>query len=138
VDRVFLDTNVFLLAVGKDSPQRQACLDVLDAASRGDLEAVTSSEVLQEILHVRARRGSLDEALQLASEASQLVAETLPVRGDDVLSACTTLAKHAKIDVRDAIHVAVMKAGRIHTIISTDTDFDAIREIRRIDPKDAV
>ena len=87
---------------------------------------------------MRARRGSLDEALQLAREASQLVAETLPVTGDDVLSACTTLAKHAKIEMRDAIHVAVMKAARIHKIISTDTDFDAIREIRRVDPKDAV
>jgi predicted nucleic acid-binding protein len=94
--------------------------------------------VLQELFHVRRRRADVGNAIHAARTAARAVAETLPVTGEDLLFACATLEDHPQISVRDAIHVAVMKAASIHTIISTDTDFDAIREIRRIDPKDAV
>jgi predicted nucleic acid-binding protein len=138
VARVFLDTNVFLYAHGADSPHRQACLDVLEATSKGDLDGVTSSEVLQEILHVRARRGDVAKAIQMARDAAELVIEALPVTVEDVFAACKILEGHPKMSVRDAIHVAVMQAARIHSLISTDDDFDRVRAIRRIDPKDAI
>jgi predicted nucleic acid-binding protein len=138
VARVFLDANVFLYALGGDSPQRQPCRAVIDAIAGGDLDAVTSTEVLQEILHVRRRRADLANAIHAARTAAAVVTEVLSVTGEDLVSACTTLERHPHMSVRDAVHVAVMNVARVHTLISTDTDFDAVREIKRIDPKDAV
>ena len=136
--RVFLDANVFLHAIGAECPQRDPCRKVLEAAAGGKLDAVTSSEVLQELLHVRARRAGMDDAVRAVRLAADIVAEVLPVTGDDLLVACKLLEKHPQLAVRDALHVAVMKAGRIHSLISVDKDFDALSEIKHVDPSDAV
>lgn len=67
-----------------------------------------------------------------------MVAEVLAVTGNDVLAACKVLEKHPQISARDALHVAIMKANQLHTLISVDKDFDPIRDIKRVDPKDAI
>jgi uncharacterized protein len=137
VARVFLDTNVFLYAIGAESPHRRPCRDVLAAVGKGALDAVTSSEVLQEVLHVRSRRVDLKDGLQATRAAAAMVAAVLPVTGDDVLAACKVLDKHPQLAARDALHVAVMKAHQVQTLISVDKDFDVIRDIKRLEPKDA-
>jgi predicted nucleic acid-binding protein len=138
VGRVFLDTNVFLYAIGGESPHRDSCRNLLAAVGKGDVDAVTSSEVLQEVLHIRTRRVDLADGIQAARSAASMVAEVLAVTGNDVLAACKVLEKHPQISARDALHVAVMKANQLHTLISVDKDFDPIRDIKRVDPKDAI
>lgn len=135
--RVFLDTNVFLYAVGGESPYRQACRDVLLAVGKGDIDAATSSEVLQEVLHVRTRRVDRNDGLHAVRSAAALVAEVLPVTGEDVLAACKVLEGHPQISTRGALHVAVMKGAGMDTLISIDRDFDTVHGIRRLDPRDA-
>jgi predicted nucleic acid-binding protein len=138
VGRVFLDTNVFLYAIGGESPHRDSCRNLLAAVGKGDVDAVTSSEILQEVLHIRTRRVDLADGIQAARSAASMVAEVLAVTGNDVLAACKVLEKHPQISARDALHVAVMKANQLHTLISVDKDFDPIRDIKRVDPKDAI
>jgi predicted nucleic acid-binding protein len=79
VARLFLDANVFLHAIGADSPHRTACRAVLEAVGQGKLDGITSSEVLQEILHVRSRRMNVKDAASAVRAAADLVAEVLPV-----------------------------------------------------------
>lgn len=135
--RVFLDTNIFLYAIGADSPHKKACRSVLMAVGKGEINGVTSSEVLQEVLHVRSRRVDLKDGIQATRAAAAMVAEVLTVTGEDVLAACRVLERHPQIAARDALHVAVMKASDIHTLISVDKDFDAVKDIKRIGPEDA-
>ena len=73
---IFLDSNVFLYAAGREHSLRDACRKVLDRVAEGDLVAVTSSEVLQEILHVLTRRGLRREAIELTRSVLDLVAAT--------------------------------------------------------------
>lgn len=77
--RVFLDANIFLYATGGEGAHREPCRAVLLAVADGALEGVTSTEVLQEILHVRSRRLGLKDAGAAARAAASLVAEVLPV-----------------------------------------------------------
>ncbi len=136
--RVFLDANVFLYAVGGEGPHRQPCRDLLQAVGDGGLEAVTNTEVLQEIVHVRARRLGIKDAVVAVRAASDLVREVLPVKREDVLEACKLLERHHGLGARDALHAAVMKNGSIHLLVSVDGDFDVLKEIRRLNPKDAL
>lgn len=136
--RVFLDANIFLYAVGAESPHKEPCRQVLLAVGQGALDAVTSSEVLQEVLHVRSRRVGLKDGVQAARAAAAIVAEILPVTGDDVLSACRLLERRPPLTARDALHVAVMKANHIQTLVSVDKDFDALKDIKRVSPEGAV
>lgn len=136
--RIFVDANVFLYAVGAESPHRDACRSVLQAVGQRTLDGVTSSEVLQEILHVRSRRVSVRDAATAVRAAADLVAEVFPVTSRDVLDACTLLESHAGLGARDALHAAVMKNSQIHLLVSVDRDFDVIADLKRIDPSEAL
>ena len=138
VARFFIDANIFLYAVGADSPHRESSRKVLTAAGDGTLDAVTSSEVLQEILHVRTHHMGVEDAVRAVRAAANLVAEVLPVTREDVLEACTLAERHPKLDARDALHAAVMKNAGLTLLISIDAAFDAIHTLKRIGPKDAL
>jgi len=138
VARLFLDANVFLYALGANSPHREPCRDVLDAVGQGKLDGITSSEVLQEILHVRSRRMSVADAASAVRAAADLVAEVLPVTSHDVIEACALLEAHTGLGARDALHAAVMKNSQLHVLVSVDRDFDVIPDLKRIEPAQAL
>ena len=136
--RLFLDANVFLYAVGGDSPHRESCRALLAAMAAGRIDAVTSSEVLQEVLHVSARRRGVADGIAATRAAAGLVAEVLPLKGPDVLAACEVLEEAPRLGARDAFHVAVMRAAGLTTMVSVDRDFDDVPGLTRVDPADAV
>jgi predicted nucleic acid-binding protein len=138
VARVFLDADVFLYAVGADSPHRTPCRAVLEAVGQGKLDGITSSEVLQEMLHVRSRRMNVTDAVSAVRAAADLVSEVLPVTNHDVLEACSLLEAHSSLGARDALHAAVMKNSQVHVLVSVDRDFDVIPDLKRIDPMQAL
>jgi len=72
----------------------------------------------------------------LAREAIFLPTEILPVTEKDLSLALELLEPHPQIDPRDAFHAATMinKAGK--QIISTDSHFDVLSQIKRIDPRE--
>ncbi len=135
--RVFLDTNVFLYAVGKAHAERDACASVLRRVAEGSLDATVNTEVIQEILYVLARRGRREDALTLAGNVAALFPDMLPVTRDDLLSAFQLLRQYPRLPVRDAIHAASMLGNGLGTVISVDTHFDQISEIRRVAPGSA-
>jgi uncharacterized protein len=138
VARLFLDANVFLYAVGGESSQRGACRAVLGDVGQGKLDGITSSEVLQEILHVRSRRVSVSDATSAVRAAAGLVAEVLPVTSEDVLEACHLLEAYSGLGARDALHAAVMKNSDVQLLISLDRDFDLLPGLKRLDPEQAL
>ena len=135
--QVFLDTNVFLYAAGRAHAERNACANVLRRVADGSLDATINTEVLQEIFYVLARRGRREDALTLAGNAAALFPDMLPVTRDDMLSAVDLLRQYPKLSVRDAVHAASMLRNGLRTVVSVDTDFDQISEIRRVAPSSA-
>lgn len=132
--QIFLDTNIFLYAAGASHPRREACAKVLRRVADGTLDATINSEVVQEILYVLTRRGRRDDALKLARHLTALFPDLLAVTRDDVLGACELLRQYPRLSVRDAIHVATMLRNGLNTVVSVDTDFDQVSEIRRVAP----
>jgi hypothetical protein len=132
--QVFLDTNIFLYAAGASHPLRAACAKVLRGVADGSLEATLNSEVLQEILYVLTRRGRRDDALKLVGHLTALFPDLLAVTRDDVVGACALLRQYPRLSVRDAIHVGTMLRNGLRTVVSVDSDFDQVSEIRRVAP----
>jgi hypothetical protein len=132
--RVFLDTNIFLYAAGVSHPLREACAKVLRRVADGSLEATIDSEVIQEILYVLARRGRRDDALRLAGHLTSLFPDLLAVTRDDVVRACDLLHQYPRLCVRDAVHVGTMLGNGLQTVVSVDSDFDQLSEVRRVGP----
>lgn len=127
---IFLDANVFFYAVGADHPLRDASQQVLRRVTEGDLLATTNSEVLQEILFVLTRRGLKDRALDLARSTAILLPDILPVTRSDMLTACDLLERYPALRPRDAVHAATMLNNGIDSIMTADTHFDDLEEIK--------
>jgi predicted nucleic acid-binding protein len=132
--QVFLDTNIFLYAAGASHPLREACAKVLRRVAGGTLDATINSEVAQEILYVLTRRGRLEDALKLAGHLTSLFPDLLAVTRDDVVGACELIRQYPRLSVRDAVHVGTMLRNGIKTVVSVDSDFDQVSEIRRVAP----
>jgi predicted nucleic acid-binding protein len=107
---------------------------VLARVADGTLEANINAEVIQEILYLLIRRRRRDDALKLASHVTSLFPDLLPVTYDDVVRACEILRHYPRLSVRDAIHVGTMLRNGLQTVVSVNSDFDQVSEIRRVDP----
>ena len=104
---IFVDTNVFMYAVGREHPLRVEARAVFaDTAPATPL--VTSAEVLQELMHAYlpvGRTETLDAALELARSR---MATIWAVEGEDVELARSLAVRHPGLGARDLLHLACM------------------------------
>jgi hypothetical protein len=135
--RVFVDTNIFLYAAGRAHPEREACAGVLRRVAAGTIDATVSSEVIQEILYVLARRDRRDDGVRLARHVAALFPDLLPVTGEDMRIACDLVERYPALAARDAVHAATMMRNGLRRVISVDEDFDQIEGVERVAPADA-
>jgi predicted nucleic acid-binding protein len=133
---VFVDTSVLMYAAGADHPMREPCGRVMRAIDDGRLEAVTSAEVVQEILHrfLAVRRPDIAQAL--ARSTLDTFAPVLPITHALMRRVPDLAARYPALAARDLVHVATCIHEGIVEILSTDRGFDGVRELRRIPPEE--
>ena len=59
---IFVDTNVFMYAVGRDHPLRRPAREFFEASLEVGDRLVTSAEVLQELMHAYLPVDRLEES----------------------------------------------------------------------------
>jgi uncharacterized protein len=117
---IFVDSNVFIYAVGRPHPLREEAQRFFVQTSREGNRVVTSAEVLQELLHVYlpvGRLATLDAALELATQG---VDRVLPIDSEAVLQARTLADRHPELTARDLLHLAVCRIHRIGELKTFD------------------
>ena len=134
----FLDVNVPMYAAGKEHPYKAACVYVLTEIANGRLDAVISTEIIQEILYRFGASGQAQVGVQMASNLMNLVPDVLPVTVEDMQTAVALFAEYGPkgVKARDVVHTAVMHTHQLTHIISTDKHFDQFDGITRLDPHD--
>jgi predicted nucleic acid-binding protein len=104
------------------------------ASSR--LIGLASTEMIQEFVHHRLRQ-TLDRT-RCVSDARNLTELVRVVPFDHtVLTSALDLIERTGIRGRDAVHVATALTQGVTHIISTDSDFDNIPGLTRLDPMNA-
>lgn len=134
--RVFVDTNIFMYAGGRDPEWRAVGKAALRRLVERGFSPVTNAEVLQEILYRYFSQRRIPEAGVVHRAAMELCTEILPVTADDTVRALEILLEYPRLPTRDAVHVATMEARGIRQILTVDSDFDAIPTVDRIAPGD--
>lgn len=131
---VFVDTAIFMYAGGAEHSLRRPSQALLRAVAEGQLEAITSTEVIQEILHrfVAIRRS--DVAAAMAREVIAAFRPLLPITHALVERMPELVGCYPGLTARDLIHVANCLAEGIDTIVRPDRGFDEVTEIRRLGP----
>lgn len=136
--KCFIDANVIMYAAGREHKYKISCSWIVTEIESRNINAVTDTEIPQEILHRYSMIGLPDKAIELSKKLYDLVPEMLPVNRQDINKAIKLYEKYYTKGVRsrDVIHTAVMENNKIAQLISTDTHFDLIESVTRIDPID--
>jgi uncharacterized protein len=119
-----------MYAVGAAHPLKEPCVAILAAIARGDVIAVTNSEVLQGILHRYTALGQRERAIEIVRLFVEIVPDVVAVTTDDLLAALTLHQQHAHLPARDSVHLAVMQRHGLTTLLSADSHFDRSRASR--------
>jgi hypothetical protein len=131
---VFIDTAVLMYAAGAEHPLRAPCRAIVRAIGAGAIAAVTSTEVIHEILHRYAAIGRRREGAALATATLDLFAPVVPISHALMRRVPVLLERYPALSARDAIHVATCLHEGIVEIVSPDRAFDAVAGLRRVDP----
>jgi hypothetical protein len=129
---IFIDSNIPMYVVGEDHPHKIAAQGALERLAGERRRLVTSSEVLQELLHRYVSIGRRDAIEPVFEAVRGIVDVVLPVVEADVLAAKELVHSHPRLSARDAVHVAVMRSHQITEILSFDRGFDGIVGVARL------
>lgn len=130
---ILLDTTILVYAVGSEHPLRDACRNLLASQAEGILDATTTIEVIQEFVHVHARRRPRSEAVAVARDyvkALSPFATTI----EDLTSGLDLFDSHSGLGAFDSVLAAVALARRA-TLVSADHSFAAVPGLKWIDPQ---
>ncbi|MEO8098964.1 MAG: type II toxin-antitoxin system VapC family toxin [Acidobacteriota bacterium] len=130
--RVFIDSNIPMYVAGGDHPNQELAVRFMQRVRAREVDACSSSEVLQEILWRYVAIGKLKLARSVYDLFVDMCPVVLPVTLADTDKARDLLCGGADISARDAVHAAVMLNHDIEWIATFDADFDRIHGIRRM------
>lgn len=129
---VFVDSNVPMYVAGRDHPNREPARRFLERVRGGDVDACTSTEVLQEILYRYSGLRRLDLARQVYDLFVQVCPVVHAVTLADTDRAKQMLCEVEGIGARDAIHAALMLNNGVETIATFDRAFDRVPGVTRL------
>ena len=129
---IFIDSNVPMYVAGREHPHREPARRFLERVRSAEIEACTSTEVLQEILYRYVGLRRPDLARDVYDLFVQICPVVLSVTLADTDAARDLAIGKLGISVRDAIHAAVMRSNGIRDIATFDAGFDRIPDVERL------
>ena len=123
---IFIDTNVFMYAVGRPHPLRDPAREFFADSHQRRVPLCTSAEVLQELTHayLPARRlGTLDAALSLVERAG---VQVWPLEEADVTLARQLHEQYPDLTARDLCHLASSRRRGVGEIMTFDRALGAV------------
>jgi predicted nucleic acid-binding protein len=134
---IVLDTTVLVYAVGGEHALRDSCRRLVDRLGEGRLAATTSVEVIQEFVHVRARRYDRTDAASLGRAWAALLSPLLAVSRDDVELGLDLFERHRELGAFDAVLAAAALSAGADALVSADAAFAAVPGLRVVRPATA-
>ncbi len=117
---IFVDTNVFMYAVGSPHPLKEQAREFFQECSQSNTSLYTSAEVLQELLHAYLpvrRSQTLDAAMALMEGAD---VDVWPLEEADIALARQLYAQRPFLAARDLCHLASCRRRGVREIKTFD------------------
>lgn len=131
---IVLDTTILVYALGADHPLRQPCRRLIEAVADDRLEASTTPEVVQEFVHIRARRHGREDASRQGRDYAALLAPLMPVDDAALLLGLRLFEEHPQLGAFDAVLAATAIAHGCDALVSADRAFSRVRGLGHVDP----
>jgi predicted nucleic acid-binding protein len=131
---ILLDTTVLVYAKGQDHALREPCRELIQAIAERRIEATTTVEVVQEFVHVRARRRDRSDAAALGRDYAELLSPLLNVTAQDLTNGLALFERTQDLGAFDAVLAASAARNGISAVVSADRGFARIPEISHVVP----
>ena len=123
---IFVDTNVFMYAVGRDHPLKEPARAFFrDAFRENSPRLCTSAEVLQELLHAYLPVGRLETLAAAFELVESAIDEIWSVEPDDVQFARESIEQFPELGARDLLHLASCRRRGITRVQTYDRALQA-------------
>lgn len=119
----FIDTNVYMYAVGRAHPLRDAARAFFAQAARARLPLCTSAEVLQELMHAYIPAGRLETLNAALTLADSPETEVWPLEREDIHLALRLRRRFPQLSARDLCHLASCRRRQVTDIKTFDRAF---------------
>lgn len=123
---IFVDTNVFMYAVGRPHELRDAARSFFAQCNRNRTPLCTSAEVLQELVHAYlpvARLATLDAAMSLVVRSR---IEVWPLEEEDVTLARQLHEQYPTLGARDLCYLASCRRRGVSDLMTFDRSLRAV------------
>ena len=131
---IVLDTTVLVYAKGVDHAFRDPCRQLISAIAERQVEATTTIEVIQELVHVRARRRGRADAAALGRDYAELLSPLLTVTHENLERGLVLYERSERLGAFDAVLAAAAEAAGAQAIVSADAGFGELADIRHVTP----
>ncbi|MGB7686277.1 MAG: type II toxin-antitoxin system VapC family toxin [Solirubrobacterales bacterium] len=131
---IVFDTTVLVYAMGSEHPLREPCRELVGAIADGEIQATTSVEVIQEFVHVRARRRGRQDAAASGRDYAELLSPLLTVTRDHLQQGLALFERTDRLGAFDAVLAATAAAAGASALVSADTAFADAGDVAHIVP----
>jgi len=131
---ILLDTTVLVYAKGQDHPLRDPCREPIEAVADRRIEGTTTVEVIQEFIHVRARRRDRFDAASLGRDYAELLSPLLRPTIDELNAGLALFERTESVGAFDAVLAVCAARTGLSAVISADSGFNGVPEITHIVP----
>lgn len=134
---IVVDTTVLVYAKGADHPLRDPCRELIVAIAEERIEATTTAEVIQEFVHVRARRRDRGDAAALGRDYAELLSPLLNVSREQLDRGLALFETTPRLGAFDAVLAAVAIHSGAAALVSADVAFAELPGIAHVVPDTA-
>jgi len=136
MEKVFVDTNIFLRYLTKDDPVKyERCREIFKKAMEGELSLFTSEMVIAELIWTLLSYYKVAKADVIEKVSIIISSQNLHISNRDLIADSLVLYGQKNVDYVDAYNAVFMKSHGLEKIYSYDEDFDVVNGmIKREEP----
>lgn len=132
----FLDSTTLIHAIDKSAESQKECLNIINKAAKGIINAATSLETLEETLFILSKLTSPSTALRVTHDYLKITKIKKYEMNLTIFENALEIMEITPLKrPKDAINVATMLEHHIPKIISEDKEYDKLNLIQRVHPK---
>jgi len=128
---IYIDSNIFIQGIIRND---ENCKNVIRKIAKKEYKGITSVLTWDEIVHIVKKFLGGEVARMEGAKFFTLPNFIFIDAKKDIILKAQKLIEEYDLQPRDAIHIATAIHAGINEIISEDSDFDVVKEIKRVSP----
>ncbi len=128
---MYIDSNIFVFAATDKNKKGKNCRKIIEMINENKIVCAASYLVIDEVIWILKKHLGRKDSIKITKAILSLPIKWIDLDKTVVVNMVNILEK-TKLDPRDATHLASMEKMGLSSIISEDSDFDKIKEVKRI------